>query len=212
MALAPVLEVGQTVLVAPLPRDAPWRMVVDVVQDGQVTLASFQNEHLPPEWRDIEELCVTSIERLGMHLIHVPVRRVGETRVVIGEPDTTTPVQRRAYVRIYADVPARCMLLDPAANTWVPFDAEIRDLGGGGCSLVSATPAAEGTVITISLMLDDRGPLVVVGRVLPHETLPTVGRVLTRVEFMLIREADRDRVLRYILLSLAARRHGGAQP
>lgn len=212
MALAPVLEVGQTVLVAPLPQDAPWRMVVDVVQDGQITLASFQNEHLPPEWRDIEELCVTAIERLGVHLIHVPVRRVGDTRVVIGEPDTSTPVQRRAYVRIHADVPARCTLLDANENEWRPFDAEVRDLGGGGCSLVGATPAPEGSVITISFVLDDRGPVVVVGRVLPRETLPTVGRVLTRVEFVLIREADRDRILRFILLTLAARRHGGPEP
>ena len=44
------------------------------------------------------------------------------------------------------------------------------------------------------------------GRVLPREALPTIGKPLTRIEFVLIRESDRDRILRFVLLSLAQHR------
>jgi hypothetical protein len=41
--------------------------------------------------------------------------------------------------------------------------------------------------------------------VLPREALPTVGRILIRIEFALIRESERDRILRFILLMIASR-------
>jgi hypothetical protein len=202
----PVLAMGQSVLVGGGPDDAPWRMVVDVVQDGQVTLATHDGERLPAEWADLAEVHITSVDRYNIHLIHVPVRRIGETRLVVGEPDANTPVQRRAYARICRPVHASCMLHDSASNSWIPFEAEIRDLGGGGCSLVGDVYATEGGIVVLSFMLDDPTPIVIVGRVLPREALPTIGKLMTRIEFVLIREAERDRVLRFVLLA-SARRH-----
>jgi hypothetical protein len=61
--------------------------------------------------------------------------------------------------------------------------------------------------VVMSFALDEHGPIVVVGRVLPREVLPTIGKIMTRIEFVLVREAERDRILRYILVNLAARRH-----
>jgi hypothetical protein len=202
----PLLEVGRTVLVAAAPEDPPWRMVVDVVQDGQITLATVDDEQLPSEWHDISETHITTLDRFSVHLIHIPVLRVGDTRMVIGTPNAETPVQRRAYARITNFVPARCMLLNPEENVWIPFDAEVRDLGGGGLSLVAHVLAPEGATIALSIVLDGP-PVVAMGKVLPREALPTIGRALIRVEFVLIREADRDRILRYVLLALAGRRH-----
>ncbi len=207
MKSVPLLEIGHSVLVAATPDEPPWRMVVDLVQDGQITLATPDDEMLPREWKAIEEVQITSLDRFSVYLIHVPVVRVGTTRLVVSEPNLTTPVQRRAYARVFSPVPASCTVLDAATQAWYPFEAEVRDLGGGGCAVVSDYPLTGGMTIVISFALDDDGPIVVVGRVLPREVLPSIGKIMTRIEFVLIREAERDRILRYILLNLAARRH-----
>ena len=207
MRSSPLLETGQSVLVAPTRDAPPWRMQVDVVQEGQVTLATYDDEPLPPEWGELTEVQITSLDRFSVHFIHVPVRRVGNTRIVVGEPDQDTPVHRRAYARVLDPVPVSCMELDLDGKGWTPFTAEVHDLGGGGCSVIGDVTPPDGSTVVISFVLDDLGPIVVVGRVLPRDALPSIGRALTRVEFVLIREAERDRILRYVLLSLASRRH-----
>jgi hypothetical protein len=207
MTSVPILGVGTSVLVAATPSDAPWRMVVDLAQEGHITLATPDDEPLPREWQGLAEVHVTSLDRFSVHLIHVPVVRVGTTRLVVREPDASMPLQRRAYARVFTPVPAAFMLLDENENRWLTLDADVRDLGGGGCSIVTDSAVPEGTRLAASLQLDNEGPIVVVGRVLPREELPTIGRVLTRVEFLLIREAERDRILRYVLMALAGLRH-----
>jgi hypothetical protein len=206
MSTAPAFEVGQTVLVAPAPDDAPWRMTVDLVQEGHVTLAVHEDEHLPREWQTLREVHVTCLGRFSLYLIHVPVVRVGDTRLVIGEPTADTPVQRRAYARVATPVPASCMVLDDETNTWLPFEAEVRDLGGGGCAILADHTPREHATVAVSFVVDTTAPVVVIGRVLPREALPTIGKPLTRLEFALIRESDRDRILRFVLLTLAGRR------
>lgn len=196
-----------SVLIAPTPNDAPWRMIVDVVQDGHITLRTPDDEPLPAAWKSLDEVHITLLDRFSVHLIHVPIVRIGDTRLVIRAPDVSTPIQRRAYARIVTPVPASFARLDVAENRWVPIEAEVRDLGGGGCSIVGDDVVADGTMLAISLRLDEQDPIVVIGRVLPREELPTIGRVLMRVEFVLIREAERDRVLRYVLMTLAGLRH-----
>jgi hypothetical protein len=211
MHAVPQLEVGESVLVAARPDDPPWRMSVDLMQHGQITLASQDDERLPDEWQQLREVHVTCLGRFSVYLIHVPVVRVGTTRLVIGEPDDDTAVQRRAYARVSSPVPATCALLDAETNTWQPFEAEVRDLGGGGCSVLSDIVPPDGTAMVISFAVDERQPVVVVGRVLPRDALPTIGKPMTRVEFALIRESDRDRILRFVLLTLASRRHVAQQ-
>ncbi len=208
----PVLEVGQPVLVAPVVDEPPWRMVVDLVQDGHVTLAVPDDGHLPPEWSDLSEVHVTCLGRFSVYLIHVPVVRSGDTRLVIGAPDDDSVVQRRAYARVLSHVDSSCALLDPKSNSWTTFEAEVRDLGGGGCSLLTDLTPAAGSTITISFAIDEDTPFAAIGRVLPREALPTIGKPLTRVEFSLIRETDRDRILRFVLLSLAQYRRTELHP
>jgi PilZ domain len=208
----PLLEVGQPVLVSPAPDEAPWRMVVDLVQDGHITLAAHDDEQLPTEWTNLSEVHVTCLGRFSVFLIHVPVVRTGATRMVISAPDADTPVQRRAYARVLSQVTASCAELDTNTNEWTSFPAEVRDLGGGGCSvLADATPPA-GATVAMSVALDAQPPLVAIGRVLPREELPTIGKPLTRVEFVLIREPDRDRIMGFVFLSLAQQRKAQMRP
>ena len=77
--------------------------------------------------------------------------------------------------------------------------------------LTDRTPLA-GATIAMSFALDEDAPFATLGRVLPREELPTIGKPLTRVEFVLIRESDRDRIMRFVLLSLGATPPGGAAP
>jgi len=106
-------------------------------------------------------------------------------------------------------VPVSCIELDPAMNTWIAFEAEVRDLGGGGCSVLTDRTPQKGATVVMSFALDEDTPFAAICRVLPREQLPTIGKPLTRVEFVLIRESDRDRIMRFVLFSLA--RHNRAE-
>jgi hypothetical protein len=209
---SPLLEVGQPVLVATAPDEPQWRMVVDLVQDGHITLAAHEDEHLPREWHDLHEVHLTCLGRFSVYLIHVPVVRSGETRLVIGAPGVDTAVQRRAYARVLSHVPVSCAVLDPDTTGWNPFEAEVRDLGGGGCSVLTEVTPPAGSTLVISFALDADAPFAALCRVLPREELPTIGKPLTRLEFALIRESDRDRIMRFVLLSLAQHRHADVHP
>lgn len=200
-------------LVASAPDDAPWRMTVDLVQDGQITLAADENEHLPDDWAGIAEVHLTCLGRFSVYLIHVPVVRSGATRLVIGPPVDDTAVQRRAYARVLRHVPASFAALDVESNSWESFDGTVRDLGGGGCSILADITPATGATIAMSFAFDDDdAPFALIGRVLPRQELPTIGKPLTRVEFTLVREPDRDRIMRFVLLSLAQRRRAELHP
>ena len=201
-----MLAEGTTVLVASGPEAPPWRMVVADAADGHITLTTVEDETLPASWRDLSEIHITSLDRYSVHLIHVPVVRLEDTRLVVAQPTTAAHVQRRAYARVADPVAAQCVLLDEDENTWHPFASEVRDLGGGGLSMIADTIAPDGATIAISLDFED-DVVVAVGRVLPREQLPTIGKPMMRIEFVLIREIDRDRILGYVLQTEAKRRH-----
>jgi hypothetical protein len=209
---SPLLEVGQPVLVAAEPDDAPWPMVVDLVQGSHITLAAQQDEHLPDAWAGLAEIHLTCLGRFSVYLIHVPVVRSGATRLVIGAPDDTTIVQRRAYARVLRHVPVSCAVLDTDTNSWTIFEGEVRDLGGGGCSILTDQTPRSGSTIAMSFELDEDAPFALLGRVLPREALPTIGKPLTRIEFSLVRESDRDRIMRFVLLSLGEHRRADLHP
>jgi hypothetical protein len=222
----PLLEVGQTVLVAATPDAPPWRMVVDLVQDGQITLALHDEPdagdagddergragHLPAEWTRVTEVHLTCLGRFSVYLMQVAVVRCDATHIVVRPPANEGAVQRRAYARVLSLVPASCTVLDPDTNVFTSFEAEVRDLGGGGCSLLTDLTPRSGATVVVSFALDEDAPFVAVGRVLPRDALPTIGKPLTRIEFVLIRESDRDRILRFVLGSLAQHRRAELRP
>src|SRR3954452_2668333 len=144
----PLLEVGQPVLVATAPDEPSWPMVVGLVQDGHITLAAREDAELPGDWDDVRDVHVTCLGRFSMYVLHVPVVRSGSTRLVIGEPADESAVQRRAYARVLSHVPVGCAVFDAPSAQWLPFEAEVRDLGGGGCSvLADVTPTSGATVV-----------------------------------------------------------------
>jgi hypothetical protein len=201
----PILEAGDTVLVAPADEGPAWRCVVDLVQDDRITLATTDGEKLPRDWRQLDAVHLTCVGRFSIYLIHVPVVRSGETRLVVGAPQEHA-VQRRAYARVSTPVPVQCAVLEREDGTWSTFAAEVRDLGGGGCAFLADFTPEAGVPLSMAFDVDAEAPLVTVGRVLPRDELPAIGKPLTRVEFVLIRESDRDRIMRFVLFSLARQR------
>jgi c-di-GMP-binding flagellar brake protein YcgR len=181
-------------------------VVKEVTAGGQIALVTVDDETLPGEWQQLGAIHITTLDRYSVHLIHVPVVSADATHLVVAPPTLATSVQRRAYARVADPVPAQCVLLDEDENTWHPFAAEVRDLGGGGLSMIADTIAPGSATIALSLDLDD-DVVVAVGRVLPREQLPTIGKPMMRIEFVLIREIDRDRILGYVLQTEAKRRH-----
>jgi hypothetical protein len=205
----PRFEAGHAVLVAADEMADAHRLVVDLVQEGHVTLAHPEGEALPDEWTDCREVFLTYVDRFSVVSLPVPVVRQGTTRLVIGEPATDAVVQRRQYARVLTPLPAACLLLDTTTNRFTPFDATVHDLGGGGLAMRAGAIAPAGATMVVSLALPGEPPVVTVGTILPSDGAPTRDRRrAVRLEFTLIREADRDRILRFVLLSIAGARRG----
>ncbi len=114
-------------LVAADTEETPWPMVVDLVQDGNITLAAQPNDRLPAAWAGLAEVHVTCLGRYSVYLIHVPVVRSSTTELVVRAPDGDTAVQRRAYARVLRHVPVSCAALDTDANAWT----DVRRRGAG---------------------------------------------------------------------------------
>lgn len=196
-------EPGRSALLAIDDDDADARrLLVDLVQEGQVTLAASEGERLPRAWRDRAELRCTYLDRFSISTVAVPILRVGETRLVIGDAAPGAPVQRRQYVRVCTPVPASCLLLDPRAASFSPFEGTVHDLGGGGLAMRAGAIAPAGATVVLALALPGEAPVVTVGTVLPDGAAPSIERTAVRVEYTLIKEADRDRLIRFILTSL----------
>jgi c-di-GMP-binding flagellar brake protein YcgR len=204
----PGLHVGQTVLVAPGEDSEPVHMLVDVVQDGQFTLATVDDVPIPALVSHVSPLVVTYVDRFAVYTVDAEVVRQGTTRLVCAVPDDARSVQRRQYARVLVPVDASCLLLDPQGARFTPFDATVRDIGGGGLAFTADAIAPEGAMLVIALALPGAPPIVVVGTVLAPDVALRGGsaRRIVRVEFTLIREADRDKVLRFVLACLAGNR------
>lgn len=186
-------------------------MIVDLVQGDHVTLRSVDDVVIPREWATRETLSLTYLDRFAVYTVEVPVIRSGQTRLVIGTPAEDAAVDRRQYVRIVTPLPATCLLLDEQHNRFTPFDGVVRDLGGGGLALSAAAIAPAGATMVVSLALPDDRPVVAVGTVLPSDAAVGLDRGTVRLEFTLMREAERDRILRFVLLSLAGARRRRAR-
>jgi PilZ domain len=206
VASIPVFHPGHAALVATDPEAEGLHMLVDLVQDDHITLASVDDVHVPREWAERATLSLTYLDRFAVYTVDVQVLRVGTTRLVVGPPADDAPVERRQYARVLTPLPATCLLLDPENNRFTPFDAVVRDLGGGGLALSASVIAPAGATMVVSLGLPDERPVVVVGTTLPSDLSIALDRPTVRLEFTLVREADRDRILRFVLLSLAGAR------
>jgi hypothetical protein len=146
------------------------------------------------------------VDRFGVYDVEASVLERDDTTVVVAVPEAGGSVRRRLYVRLRAPLDAACLLLDPDHNRFTELDASVVDIGGGGAALAIPAIAPAGSTIVCSIALPDGPPVVTVSHVLPADADPRdqAQRRHVRVQFTLIAEADRDRLLHVILRALAA--------
>jgi hypothetical protein len=213
MPAAPRLAPGQDALIGVSALDAPVPFVVSTVQGDRITLSAKRDGDTMTTMRGVDAIRagdaahVQYVDRFGVYDIDAPVLRRDDETVVLGVPDDGEPVRRRVYVRLRAPLDATCLMLDPDRNVFTELAASIVDIGGGGAALAVAAIAPPGSTLVCSIALPAGAPIVTVGNVLPADADPRdedhVERRHVRVQFTLISEAERDRVLSFILDVLA---------
>jgi hypothetical protein len=187
-------------------------VVVESVHGDRITLradADHDAGHISDAIRDGTAGTLEYADRFGIYstdatLVHRETRDDHE-HLVIAVPDSGEGERRRLYIRLHAPLDATCLLLDPERNTFTALDATVVDVGGGGAALAMPAIAPTGATIVCSLAMPAGPPVVTVTHVLPADADPRdePSRRHVRVQFTLIAEADRDRLLHLILAALA---------
>jgi hypothetical protein len=187
-------------------------LVVEAVNGDRITLradADHDAGHITDAIREGAPGTLGYADRFGVYTADATVVHCDTTgdheRVVIVVPDTDEAERRRVYVRLHAPLDATCLLLDAAHNTFTMLDATVVDVGGGGAALAMPAIVPTGATIVCSLAMPAGPPVVTVTHVLPSDADPRdePSRRHVRVQFTLIAETDRDRLLQVILDALA---------
>jgi hypothetical protein len=207
---------GQDALIGVATLDEPLPFVVEAVHGDRITLSAKPSNDAPQRVNDIDAIRegdaahVQFVDRFGVYDIDAPVlQRDHHTQtVVLGIPGKDHPVRRRLYVRLRAPLDASCLLLDPDRNTFTDLGASVVDIGGGGAALAVPAIAPTDATMVCSIAMPTGAPIVTVSSVLAADADPRdhAERRHVRVQFTLISEPDRDRLLAFILDALARSR------
>jgi hypothetical protein len=216
MSSPPPFTPGRDALVSVPTLDAPLAFVVEAVQGDRVTLGAKRDAEDTNAMRGIDATALTAgvdahvqyVDRFGVYDVDAPVLQRTDETVVLGVATDGEHVRRRAYVRLHEPLDATCLLLDAERNEFADLHGTVVDVGGGGAALSVPAIAPTGATVVCSIAMPAGAPVVVVGHSLASDADPRdePERRHVRVQFTLIAEADRDRLLAFILESLAGRR------
>lgn len=182
------------------------RGVIEAVQDGRLTIAATDDERFDDAFATGGQVTVTYLTRSGVYTFQATVTRAGRHSLSVDLPAGGERVQRRQYVRTPVPIDVACLFLDEEHNRFTPFDARVRDVGGGGAALMGDVIAPRGAVVALSLALPGDRPVLALGSVLSTEggRGPEQPHVV-RVQFTNLLEPDRDRLMRFVFASLRER-------
>jgi c-di-GMP-binding flagellar brake protein YcgR len=208
------LAVGQEAVVTVESFEVPLQVVVEAVHGDRVTLRATFDGDTPNASSDLlalhdgETVVVQYVDRFGVYEMDASVLQHDHGALVVGLAAGGEAARRRVYVRLRAPLDATCLLLDPDRNAFTELDASVVDVGGGGAALAVPAIAPTGATMVCSIALAPGAPVVAVAHVLPPDADPRdqPERRHGRVQFSLIAEGDRDRLLRFILDALARSR------
>jgi hypothetical protein len=211
MAVESRLAKGQEALLGVPALDEPVSFVVEAVQGDRITLSAKHGGAKTNATRGVgainegDDAHLQYVDRYGVYDMNAAVLRRDDDLVVLGVGTDDQPVRRRIYVRLRAPLDTACLLLDPDHNTFTELNASVVDIGGGGAALAVPAIAPTGATMVCSIALQAGAPIVTVAHVLPPDADPRdqAERRHVRVQFTLIAESDRDRLLAFILDSLA---------
>jgi hypothetical protein len=207
----PDLVVGQEAVVTLESSEAPLKLVVEAVHGDRVTLGAIRDGDGANASGDLSTLhkgaavVVQYVDRFGVYEVDGSVLQLDLVSIVVGVGRDDQPARRRVYVRLRAPLDASCLLLDPDRNTFTELDASVVDVGGGGAALAVPAIAPTGATMVCSIAIAPGAPVVTIAHVLAPDADPRdqPERRHVRVQFTLISEVDRDRLLRFVLDALA---------
>jgi hypothetical protein len=205
------LVVGQEAVLDVDTLGEPLKLVVEAVHGDRITLSATRDGDGTNASSDITSLrdgdavVLQYVDRFGVYDVDAAVVKRDRGSLIVGVASEDQPVRRRVYVRLRAPLDATCLLLDPDRNTFTELDASVVDVGGGGAALAVPAIAPTGAAMVCSIAIAPGAPVVTVAHVLAPDADPRdqPERRHVRVQFTLIAEADRDRLLRFILDALA---------
>ncbi len=217
MHTVPELAVGQEAVVARDAHRAPLKVLVEAVHGDRVTLSAMRatsDDDAANASSDIttfssgDAVLLQYVDRFGVYELDAAVLQRERDSFVVGLTTDGAPARRRVYVRLGAPLDATCLLLDAERNAFTELDASVVDIGGGGAALAVPAIAPTGATMVCSIALEPGEPVVTIAHVLATDADPRghAQRRHVRVQFSLIAERDRDRLLRFILDALARSR------
>jgi len=133
--------------------------------------------------------------------------------VVVSKPTQLNRVQRRNFVRFDTILPLKFSLIDGEGSAEKPevFQAGTLDISGGGVGFNTALPLQMGIRLQLELGLPGQEPIEAIGTVVRvvDESGPVKKRYQIGVNFLVIEEKDRDRIIRHIFTKQRELRNKG---
>ena len=209
----PVIEPGHLVIVEFTTPNGAARasVIVEAVQDGAVLVGKLDGYEIP-RLAEGSEANLIVLDRNDMYSLGCTVSRSGDESMRLEVESEAERVVRRQYVRVAVDVPVSCLMLNALKNSWTPFDAAVTDISAGGMAMTADVIVPAGSTVVISIAIPEDTPVVAIGRTLPTDNdtrkvvnLATKGP-LVRLEYTSIREAERERLMRFIFSEMLKQR------
>ncbi len=180
------------------------RVVIEAIQDQRLTVVSVDGEELDASFAEDSTVWANFLSPRGMFVVEMLVSRSGKTTAALDVPDNLHEAQQRQHVRVRADIPISCLLLDDEANEFSQFVARMIDISGGGMAIAGDVIAPDRSRVVCSIALPNEAPAIAIGLVLGSDLPTKEGHTAhtLRVRFDVISEGERDRVIRWVFANL----------
>lgn len=123
---------------------------------------------------------------------------VGETvRLVLAQESEIRRIQRRANVRLHAEVPVR--LTSPENGLTAPLELTTDDLSAGGLRVIAPQPLQMGSGVRVSLVLGPTGLTFDCGATVVRARALADGRFDIGLRFDNMASAAEDRLARFLM-------------
>jgi c-di-GMP-binding flagellar brake protein YcgR len=202
----PELLVGQVAVVALVSGDHELDRVrgpVERTVDRSITIRVPEGELVPQEFDTGVAVTVTYQERVALYTFPGRVSLREETRLLIERTGDADEVQRRQYVRLSEPVPVECLTVDDVTGKLFSLDASTMNVSGGGLAIETNRQSTPNTRVVVVLRPQGQPPILAITTVVASELVaPATKKVVTRLTFASIAEADRERLIRYVFENL----------
>ncbi len=214
----PIFEPGQRIILEQGEGERPDRyyVIIEAALDKRLLVAAVGDDDLPSA-SEGKQLRLLSVQRNGVFTMDCWVFRRGERTLALDLEQNMERIERRQYVRVESEIQLSCLMLDEINNIWVPFNGKVTDISAGGMAMSADVIAPKDSLIVSSIAIPGERPVVAVGNaLLVDQETRNVVQISTRgpavrVQFSMIREAERERLMRFIFTQMMHKRRAEAE-